>query len=202
MDSNSHIYGLLAEYETPHGVLTATRHAHLSGYRKMDAYTPYPVEGLAECLGASPTRIPFIVLVGAIVGAASGFLLQYYTMTIDYPYNAGGRPLNSWPAFFPITFETSILLGSLGALIGMLFLNGLPRPHHPLLGIERFERASQDRFFLCIEATDPKFHNQRTLELLLGTEPVGAVIEVLHEPEGDDALEREIPEPALVNGGG
>lgn len=189
MTALGNTYGLLAEYATAGGVLAAARRAYQAGYRNMDAYAPYAVEGLAECVGQTRSRVPFVVFVGSLVGAAVGFLMQYYTMAIDYPMNSGGRPLNSWPAFIPITFEVTILVGALSALFGMIFLNGLPRPHHPLLGVARFERASQDRFFLCIEATDPKYDERTTLEFLLSTSPLDEVIEVLHEPESETELE-------------
>ena len=144
----------------------------------MDAYTPYPVEGLAAELGMRKTRIPFVVLMGGLVGAGVGFFMQYYSMAINYTFNVGGRPYNSWPVFIPITFELLILVGALAAFLGMMFLNGLPRPHHPVFNVPQFARSSQDRFFLCIEATDPQFDRQATAEFLAALNPHGEVIEV------------------------
>ena len=162
------IYGLLAEFETPGQVLDATRRAREAGYSVMDAYTPYPVEGLADELGLRRTRVPFVVLVAGLVGAAAGFFMQYWSMAVDYPLNVGGRPLNSWPSFIPITFEVMVLVASLATLFGMFFLNGLPQPYHPVFNVPRFARASQDRFFLCIEATDPQFESEATRQFLAG----------------------------------
>jgi hypothetical protein len=174
------VYGLMAEFETPQAILEATRRAHEAGYRDMDAYTPYPVEGLATELGLPTTSVPFVVLVAGLVGAAAGFFMQWWPNVVDYPMNVGGRPHNSWPVFIPITFEVLILVASFAALLGMLFLNGLPRPHHPVFNVPRFDRASQDRFFLCIEATDPKFDPQATRDFLAGLAPSGEVVEVPH----------------------
>jgi hypothetical protein len=179
MKPRTPVYGVMAEFQTPEEVLEATRQAHAAGYREMDAYTPYPVEGLATELGLPRTRVPFVVLLAGLVGAGAGFLMQYWTMAVDYPFNAGGRPLNSWPAFVPITFETMVLVAALAALLGMLFLNGLPRPHHPVFNVPNFSRASQDRFFLCIEAADPKFDRETTRNFLAGLHPLG-VMEVPH----------------------
>jgi hypothetical protein len=162
------IYGLMAEFETPEQILEATRRARQAGYRAMDAYAPYAVEGLAAELGLPRTRVPFVVFVAGLVGLAAGFFMQYWTMAVDYPYNAGGRPLNSWPVFVPIAFEVMVLVASLSALLGMLFLNGLPQPYHPTFNVPRFARASQDRFFLCIEASDPLFDREGTRRFLAG----------------------------------
>ena len=173
------IYGLLAEFETAQQILDATRQARLAGYREMDAYSPYPVEGLAQELGLRRTRVPFVVLVAGLVGAATGFFMQWYSMAVDYPFNVGGRPFNSWPVYIPITFEVMVLVAAFAALLGMLFLNGLPRPHHPVFNVPRFERASQDRFFLCIEASDPQFDRERTGQFLATLNPT-EVAEVPH----------------------
>jgi hypothetical protein len=173
------IYGLLAEFETAEGVLQATRRARQEGYTDMDAFTPYPVEGLADELSLPRTRVPFVVLIAGLVGAGTGFFMQWWSMAVDYPFNVGGRPPDSWPVFIPITFEVMVLVASFAALFGMFFLNGLPRPHHPLFNVPRFALASQDCFFLCIEATDPRFDRVRTAEFLTALRP-SAVVEVPH----------------------
>jgi hypothetical protein len=179
MTPRSTIFGLMAEFETAQQILDATRRAREAGYLDMDAYTPYPVEGLAAELGLPRTRVPFVVLVAALVGAGTGFLMQYYTMAVDYPFNVGGRPANSWPVFVPITFEVMVLVAAFAALLGMFFLNGLPRPHHPVFNVPQFDRASQDRFFLCIEAVDPKFDLEGTRRFLADMQPL-EVLEVPH----------------------
>jgi hypothetical protein len=181
MTTRPRLYGLMAEYETPEQVRTAARMAWKAGYREMDAYTPYPVDGLPRELGEKETTIPFIILIGGITGAAVGFFMQYWTMAVDYPFNIGGRPHNSWPVFIPVTFELLILVASFSAFLGMLFLNGLPRPNHPVFNVPRFARASQDRFFLCIESADPQFEEVGTAAFLASTEPPGGVVEVPFE---------------------
>jgi hypothetical protein len=161
-------YGLMAEFETADELLAAARRAHAEGYTKMDAYSPFPIEELAEAVGFHHTRLPLVVLICGITGALTGFLLQTYSFTVDYPLNVQGRPFFSWPAFVPITFELMILFSAFGAVFGMILMNGLPLPYHPVFNAPRFDRASQDGFFLCIEATDPKFDIAKTRSFLEG----------------------------------
>jgi len=160
------IYGLMAEFDSPEALLKAGRRAFAEGFRRMDAYSPFPVDGLAEAIGFHRTRVPLIVLIGGIIGCLGGFYLQYWVAVIDYPINIGGRPLNSWPSFIPVTFELTILLAALAAFFGVLALNRLPMPYHPVFNVERFELASRNRFFLCIEAADTNFELERTRRFL------------------------------------
>ena len=178
MTPASDIYGLLAEYPGPDELVRAARRAHEAGYRRVEAYSPMPIEGLAEALGFRKTAMPMVILIGGLFGAGAGYLLQYWVSVIAYPLNIGGRPFHSWPAFIPVTFELTILCASLAGVLGMLALNGLPRPHHPLFGVESFARASRDGFFLCIQSTDEKFSADETRKLL---EDAGAV-EVIDVP--------------------
>ena len=160
-------YGLLAAFNDHQELLAATRKAFEQGYRRMDAYSPFPIEGLAEALGRKRTLVPLIVLTGGILGGVGGYFMQWYAMARDYPFNIGGRPLHSWPMFIPITFELTILTASIFALVSMLALNRLPQPYHPVFNFPNFARASIDRFFLCIEAGDSKFDSEKTREFLL-----------------------------------
>lgn len=160
------MYGLIAEFDNPEALVAAAHRAFAEGFRKMDAYSPFPVEGLAEALGFHRTRVPLIVLTGGILGCLGGFFLQYWLAVIDYPINVGGRPLNSWPSFIPVTFELTILIAALSAFFGVLALNGLPMPYHPVFNVERFELASRNRFFLLIEAADPRFDSAGTRRFL------------------------------------
>ena len=173
------IYGLLAEFDNPTELVAAARHVREAGYRKIDAYTPFPIEELAEALHIHDRRLPLIVLLGGITGGAGGYLLQYWCSVIAYPINVGGRPLHSWPAFIPITFETTILIAAISAVLGMLALNGLPMPYHPLFNVPRFALASRDQFFLCIEADDPIFDIEQTRRFLEELRPL-AVSTVAH----------------------
>jgi hypothetical protein len=160
------LYGLMAEFDDPNTLVAASRRARQEGYRKMDAYTPFPIEELHEALGVHHTKVPLMVLVGAIVGGLSGFGLQVWVSAAAYPLNIGGRPLFSWPSFIPVTFETTVLFGALTAVFGMLAMNKLPMPYHPVFNAPRFAMASRDRFFLCIEARDPKFDAGATRRFL------------------------------------
>jgi Protein of unknown function (DUF3341) len=171
MQATSRLHGLMAEFDTPEDLLAAARRAYAEGYRRMDAYSPFPVEGLAQAIGFRRTRLPLLVLIGGMIGAVGGFMLQYYAAVVSYPLNIGGRPLNSWPAFIPVTFEMTILIAALFAVLGMLALNGLPRPHHPVFNVSRFERVTSDKFFLCIEASDAYYEHERTRQFLLSTAP-------------------------------
>lgn len=165
------IYGVMAEFDNPEMLRDGAERAHAAGYRRMDAYSPFPIEGLAEVIGFKRTQLPLIVLIGGVLGGIGGFYLQYWTSVIDYPLIVGGKPYNSWPAFIPVTFETTILGAALAAVLGMLGLNGLPMPYHPVFNVERFALASRDRFFLCIEAADPKFDIVDTVEFLRSLNP-------------------------------
>ncbi len=163
------LHGIIAEYEDSEQLLSAAKRAREAGYTKMDAYSPFPVHGLAEAIGFEDHKVPWTVFIAGVVGAVAGFALQYYISVVDYPLNVGGRPFLSWPSFIPVTFETTVLFAAFGAFIGMLAFNGLPQPYHPIFNAPRFERASQDRFFLCIEATDPLFDRVKTRQFLENT---------------------------------
>jgi hypothetical protein len=163
---SSVIYGLMAEFDDANSLVAATEQAHHEGYRCMDAYSPFPIEELHEALGSRHTRLPLIVLIGGLVGCIGGYALQYWVSAAAYPLNIGGKPLHSWPAFIPVTFECTILVAALSAVFGMLALNGLPMPYHPVFNVSRFALASRNRFFLCIEATDTKFGLEETRRFL------------------------------------
>ena len=166
------LYGLMAEFSTPTALVDAATRARAQGYTLMDAYTPYPIEEVSHALGHEGSKLPAIVLGGGIVGFLAGFGLQYWTSVVAYAHNVGGRPLNSWIAFIPVTFETTVLCASLAAVLGMLALNGLPQPYHPAFNVERFALASRDRYFLMIGAKDPRFDPMGTRAFLEGMNPV------------------------------
>ena len=171
MKEKPEIYGLMAEFDNPNTIVTAARRAYEQGYRRMDAYSPFPIEELSHAIGFHRSRLPLVVLIGGIVGGLGGYFLQYWASVIAYPLNIGGRPLHSWPAFIPVTFETTVLIAALSAVLGMLALNGLPTPYHPVFNVKRFALATRDRFFLCIEADDPKFDRVATRRFLESLAP-------------------------------
>jgi hypothetical protein len=166
------LYGLLAEFASADRLVEAARHARADGYLCVDALAPFAVPGLTEALHLPRTRVPLIFLLGGIFGGLTGFFMQVYAAVYSYPINVGGRPLYSWPTFIPITFELTILGAGLAGAFGMLALNGLPQPYHPLFNSPRFDLASQNRFFLCIEAKDSRFNLERTREFLLSLNPI------------------------------
>ena len=159
-------YGLLAEFDGPKALVKALEELHDRGFRRVESYTPYPVEGVPEALHFRPWPVPLIFLIAGVSGAGGGFLMQLYASAISYPENIGGRPLDSWPSFIPVTFEMGILAGVLCGVLGMLMLNQLPRYHHPVSNVARFRAASSDGFFLCVEAEDPNFEAGTTTFLL------------------------------------
>ena len=173
MTTGTPVYGMIAEFEGSKDLLAAAHRAYADGYRRMDAYTPLPVEGLAEALGVRRTWVPLIVLLGGLAGCLGGFFLQYWIAVLDYPINVGGRPLNSWPSFIPVTFELTILVAAFSAVIGLFAVCRLPRPYHPVFNVPQFEMASQSRFFLCIESRDPHFDPEGTRRFLASRSPRG-----------------------------
>jgi hypothetical protein len=162
------LHGLMAEFASAEALLGAASRTHAAGYTRKDAFSPFPIHGLHDALGFRERLVAPIVLAGGLTGLAAGWGLEYWTSVIDYPMNIGGRPYNAWVSFIPPAFETTILFAAFSAVIGMLALNGLPRPYHPVFNVTRFERASQDAFFLVIEATDPKFDLAGTRAFLEG----------------------------------
>jgi ActD protein len=160
------MWGLLAEFDGHAPLESAARAARRVGYVRLEAYSPYPLDSVATAVGHRATRLGWAVLVGGLVGAAGGFVLQWYLMAVDYPINVGGRPLNSWPAFIPVTFELMVLFASFTGVVALVVRLGLPRLHHPLFSVPAFERASRRGFFLCIEAADPRFSPEWTARLL------------------------------------
>ena len=174
------IYGVIAEFDNPSDAVAAARRAYEEGYRRMDAYSPYPIEALSEAIGFHKSRLPLIVLIGGIVGCLGGYLMQYWMNAYDYALNVGGKPQHSWPAFIPITFETTVLGAALAAIFGMLALNGLPEPYHPVFNAPNFALATRDRFFLLIEARDPKFDRAGTAAFLRDLDGAREVTDVEH----------------------
>jgi hypothetical protein len=167
------LYGLMAEFETPDALVTAAEKARLAGYRKLDAYSPIPIEELNEALALPRTRLPKLVFIGGLLGGIGGFALEYFSAAIAYPMNIGGRPFNSWPQFIPVMFETTVLGAALTCFVGMWALNRLPQPYHPVFNVPAFARASTDRFFLVIETGDPVFKLDDTRKFLQELHPIG-----------------------------
>jgi len=177
MATSTEIYGIVAEFLTAEELLAAARKVGIAGYRKADAFSPFPIHGVPEALGQPKTRVPLITLVGGLTGATFGYFMLWYANTVAYPWNVGGRPMNSWEAFIPITFELGVLGASLASVFGMFILNGLPMPYHPMFNHPNFELASQERFFLVIETRDPKFDPIQTRQFLEALKPA-SVLEV------------------------
>ena len=164
-------YGLLAEFDSPTALVKAAEQTHAAGYVKIDAYSPLPIEGLAEAIGFHHDLVPLVTLIGAIIGGTTGYLMQYWINVINYPLNIGGKPFHSWPSFIVVTFEMTILFGGISAVFGMLALNGLPMPYHPVFNVARFAMASKDRFFLIVFSSDKKYDDVKTREFLEGLGP-------------------------------
>jgi hypothetical protein len=166
MKTDHPIYGLMAEFDNPSDLVAAARKTYELGYRRINGYSPFPIEELSDAIGFHKTGLPLLVLIGGIVGGLAGYLMQFYLSAVEYPINVGGRPYHSWPSFIPITFETTILGAALTTVLGMLALNGLPQPYHPVFNAPRFALATRDRFFLAVEARDPLFEYEKTKEFL------------------------------------
>jgi hypothetical protein len=167
-DPRPPIYGLMAEFPSAEALIEAAHQVHKAGYQKVDAYTPYPIEAVSEALALPRSKVPIIVLIGGLLGGLGGYMLQYWSQLLVYPMNIGGRPFHSWPAFIVPTFECTILGAALSAVIGMIAINGLPQPYHPVFNVPRFALASRDRYFLVIEATDARFDAAATRRFLTG----------------------------------
>ncbi|HYT76277.1 MAG TPA: DUF3341 domain-containing protein [Vicinamibacterales bacterium] len=165
------IYGLMAEFETPAALVEAAKRTYAAGYRKIDTFSPYPIEEAWEAIGQHDRRMSLVVLGGGILGLLTGLGLQEWVQQLAYPINVAGKPLNSWPQYIPVTFELTILFAALSAVIGMLAFNGLPMPYHPVFNVPRFEHASRDRFFLLVESIDPRFDPSQTRDFLKGLNP-------------------------------
>lgn len=180
----SPLHGMVAEFDTPDGLLRAANAARRAGYKKMDAYSPFPIHGMSDAIGYHHNTVPWIMALGGLTGTVTGLFLEWYTAGVDYPLDIGGKPLLSLPMFFVVMFELTILFSAITGFFGLWILNGLPRLHHPIFSALNFERATQDRFFLCIEAKDPKYDPEMVESLLLAQEPLN--VSLVEEPEFDD----------------
>jgi hypothetical protein len=169
------LYGIMAEFEGPNELVNAARDTYEAGYRRINGYSPYPIEELWEAIGHTHSKLPLIVFIGGLVGGIGGFLMQYYIAVIDYPINVGGKPYNSWPAFIPITFECTVLVAAFSAVLGMLILNKLPQPYHPVFNAPNFAMATRDRFFLVVEANDPKYNHDEVVAHLKSLNPLEVI---------------------------
>jgi Protein of unknown function (DUF3341) len=166
----SRLYGVMAQFDNPSTLVAAARETYAAGYRKINGYSPFPIEELSEAIGFTRTGLPLIVLAGGIIGGLVGFFMQYWMEVINYPINVGGKPFNSWPAFIPITFECIVLCAAFAAVFGMLALNKLPQPYHPVFNAPNFALATRDSFFLVIESKDPKFDHDEAMRFLKSLE--------------------------------
>ena len=164
------IYGVMAQFDSPTRLVAAARETYAAGYRRINGYSPFPIEELSEAIGFTRTSLPLIVLLGGIIGGLGGFFMQYWMEVVDYPLNVGGKPFNSWPAFIPITFECTVLAAAFAAVFGMLALNKLPQPYHPVFNAPNFALATRDSFFLVIESKDPKFNHDEVMQFLKSLE--------------------------------
>jgi hypothetical protein len=165
------VYGIMAEFDSAQHLVDAAHRTYKAGYVKIDAYSPFPVEGLAEAMGFHKNRVPLVVLIGGLLGGLSGYALQYWISAVSYPVNVGGKPYHSWPAFIVVTFEMTILFAGISAVFGMLALNGLPMPYHPVFNVPRFALATKDRFFLIVFSTDPRYSPGETRRFLESLAP-------------------------------
>ena len=164
------LYGIMAQFDSPTRLVAAARDTYAAGYRRINGYSPFPIEELSEAIGFTRTSLPLIVLIGGIIGGLGGFFMQYWMEVVDYPLNVGGKPFNSWPAFIPITFESTVLCAAFAAVLGMLALNKLPQPYHPVFNAPNFALATRDSFFLVIESKDPKFDHDEVMSFLKSLE--------------------------------